>query len=78
MSAGWSRFGAWALLAAGLLGWEFLARAMKLSALVLPPPSAVMATLWQGLRSGYLWPHIGQTVLELVLGLSAGCGLVTT
>jgi NitT/TauT family transport system permease protein len=75
MSARWGRFGAWALLAAGLLGWEFLARAMQLSALVLPPPSMVLAALWQGLRSGYLWPHIGQTVLELVLGLTAGCAL---
>ena len=75
MSAGWRRLGAWALLAAGLLGWEFLARAMQLSALVLPPPSAVLATLWQGLRSGYFWPHIGQTVLELLLGLTAGCVL---
>lgn len=75
MSARCSRFGAWALLAAGLLGWEFLARAMQLSALVLPPPSAVLAALWQGLRSGYLWPHIGQTVLELLLGLTAGCAL---
>ncbi|MDP2256295.1 MAG: ABC transporter permease [Polaromonas sp.] len=75
MSGGWSRFGAWALLAAGLLGWEFSARALQLSALVLPPPSAVLSALWQGLRSGYLWPHIGQTVLELVLGLTAGCAL---
>lgn len=75
MSAGWSRFGAWALLAAGLLGWEFLARALQLSALVLPPPSAVLAALWQGLQSGYFWPHIGQTVLELLLGLTAGCAL---
>jgi NitT/TauT family transport system permease protein len=75
MNARWSRLGAWALLAAGLLGWEFLARAMQLSALVLPPPSAVGAALWQGLRSGYFWPHIGQTVLELVLGLTAGCAM---
>ena len=75
MSAGWHRFGAWVLMVAGLLVWEFLARAMKLSALVLPPPSAVLAALWQGLRSGYLWPHIGQTVLELLLGLTAGCAL---
>ena len=75
MSARWSRFGALALLAAGLLGWELLARGLKLSALVLPPPSAVLATLWQGLRSGYFWPHIGQTVLELLLGLTAGCVL---
>ena len=75
MSARWSRLGAWVLLTAGLLGWEFLARAMQLSALVLPPPSAVGATLWQGLRSGYFWPHIGQTVLELGLGLTAGCVL---
>ena len=42
---------------------------------MLPPPSAVLATLWQGLRSGYFWPHIGQTVLELLLGLTAGCVL---
>lgn len=70
-----SRFGAWALFVAGLMGWELLTRALRLSALVLPPPSAVLTALWEGLRSGYLWPHIGQTVLELVLGLTAGCAL---
>jgi NitT/TauT family transport system permease protein len=75
MSLRMSRFGAWALFVAGLMGWELLTRALRLSALVLPPPSAVLTALWEGLRSGYLWPHIGQTVLELVLGLTAGCAL---
>ena len=68
-------FYAWVLFAVGLLGWELLARQLKLSALVLPPPSVVLDALWTGLRTGYFWPHIGQTVLELVLGLAAGCVL---
>ena len=75
MNARLSRFGSWALLAAALLGWEWLTHALQLSVLVLPPPSAVLTALWAGLRSGYLWPHIGQTGLELVLGLTAGCAL---
>lgn len=72
MSLRVSRFGAMALFVAGLLGWEFVTRALPLSVLVLPSPSVVLTALWAGLRSGYLWPHIGQTVLELVLGLAAG------
>ncbi|MGV8804434.1 MAG: ABC transporter permease [Polaromonas sp.] len=75
MSARRGHFYAWALFAAGLLGWELLARELKLSALVLPPPSVVLDALYKGLLSGYFWPHIGQTVLELVLGLAAGCVL---
>ena len=75
MSARRAHFFAWVLFAAGLLAWEFLARQLKLSALVLPPPSMVLEALYKGLLSGYLWPHIGQTVLELVLGLAAGCVL---
>ncbi|MEO5607297.1 MAG: ABC transporter permease, partial [Polaromonas sp.] len=75
MSSRRGHFYAWVLFAAGLLGWELLARQLKLSALVLPPPSVVFDALYKGLLSGYLWPHIGQTVLELVLGLAAGCVL---
>ena len=75
MSMRMSRFWAWALFVAGLMGWELLTRALQLSALVLPPPSVVLTALWEGLHSGYLWPHIGQTVLELVMGLTAGCAL---
>ena len=64
-----------ALLLFALLigGWEIAARRLGLSARVLPPPSRVAQALWQGLASGYLWPHLGATVLELLLGLVAGC-----
>ncbi|MEP6559262.1 MAG: ABC transporter permease, partial [Burkholderiales bacterium] len=55
--------------------WEIAARGLGLSALVLPPPSQVALALWQGLASGYLWPHLGATVIELLLGLVAGCAV---
>jgi len=64
-----------ALLLILLLGWELSARVFHLSALVLPAPSLVLDALWRGLRSGYLWPHIWQTTVELVLGLLLGCVL---
>lgn len=60
------------LLLAGLLLWELAARAFGISALVLPAPSAVLQALWKGLASGFLWPHLRATALELVLGLAAG------
>ena len=62
-----------ALLAVLLLLWEWACRALGISALVLPPPSAIAATLWRGLASGYFWPHIRFTGMELVLGLAIGC-----
>ena len=67
------RLGPWLLLALLLLGWEAAARGLRLSALVLPAPSVVFAALWKGLSTGYFWPHIRSTGLELVLGLATGC-----
>ena len=62
------------LLAAGLLlAWEALCRGLRLPPLVLPPPSAIAASLWQGLASGYFWPHLRTTVVELLLGVTLGC-----
>jgi NitT/TauT family transport system permease protein len=55
-----------------LLGWEAAARGFSLSALVLPPPSRVAQVLWNGLASGYFWPHLRATSLELLLGLLVG------
>ncbi|AZY48199.1 ABC transporter permease [Bordetella avium] len=65
------------LLAAALLcillgGWELAVRQTGISALVLPAPSAVALTLWNSLASGYLWPHIGVTLAEMLLGLLLG------
>lgn len=69
------RLGSLALLAVLLLTWEIACRALSLSALVLPPPSAIAASLAKGLASGYFWPHLRTTALELVLGVLAGCAV---
>ncbi|HYF18127.1 MAG TPA: ABC transporter permease [Ramlibacter sp.] len=61
-----------ALLGALLLTWEAAARGLALSALVLPPPSRVAEVLWRGLATGYFWPHLRATGLELLLGLAVG------
>ncbi len=67
------RLGSLLLAAALLLAWEAACRTLRLSALVLPPPSAVAQSLWQGLASGYFWPHLRTTVVELLLGVVLGC-----
>jgi NitT/TauT family transport system permease protein len=67
------RLGSLLLLVALLLAWESASRGLGLSALVLPAPTAIARSLWNGLASGYFWPHIRATALELVLGLAAGC-----
>lgn len=53
-----------------ILGWEFLASSM--SELVLPSPSIVLLTLWDGIKSGYLLPHFVHTSIEIGLGLLIG------
>ncbi|MBU4612052.1 ABC transporter permease [Achromobacter sp. GG226] len=65
---------AWALvlLVIVLLAWEAAARWQDWSALVLPAPSVVGGALWRGLASGYFWPHLWQTTLEVLLGLAVG------
>jgi NitT/TauT family transport system permease protein len=65
----------WLSLVLGLLilvAWELAATGLKLSTLVLPPPSLVMVALHQGFVSGYLGPHVLQTLLEVVLGFGLG------
>jgi NitT/TauT family transport system permease protein len=61
------------LLALLLLAWEMGSRLLGVSALVLPPPSVVVRSLWNGFASGYFWPHIRTTGAELVTGLVLGC-----
>ncbi len=58
-----------------LLAWEWAVVAFKFSPLVLPSPSVIGAALLRGLATGYLWPHIAQTLLELGLGLALGVAL---
>jgi NitT/TauT family transport system permease protein len=63
------------LLLVLLAAWEAACRLLGISTLVLPPPSAIAQSLWKGLASGYFWPHLRATALELVLGVTAGCAL---
>jgi NitT/TauT family transport system permease protein len=58
-----------------LAAWEVAVRLGQTSPLVLPAPSVVAHTLWQGLSSGYLWPHITHTLTEVVLGLLLGTSM---
>ena len=58
-----------------IAAWEGGVRLWQTSALVLPAPSVVAQSLWQGLASGYLLPHAWRTVQEVVLGLLLGAGL---
>ena len=55
-----------------LAAWEAAVRVGHTSPLVLPAPSVVAQSLWLGLNSGYLWPHILHTLSEVVLGLLLG------
>ncbi|MES2688154.1 MAG: ABC transporter permease [Pseudomonadota bacterium] len=68
-----SRFASLVLFVALVAGWEVLARGDQVSALVLPAPSVIWDSLWNGLRSGYFLPHIIHTGTELLLGLALGC-----
>lgn len=61
-----------ALLLVLLAAWELAVRRSGLSALVLPAPSSVGAALWNGVATGYFWPHIRATVSALLLGLVGG------
>ncbi|MFS0723292.1 ABC transporter permease [Paenibacillus sp. 1P07SE] len=56
--------------------WEWLVAYRELSELILPAPSTILRSLWQGLTSGYLLPHVGVTLTEIALGLLLGglCG----
>ena len=69
------RFYSVGLLLILVAGWELFCRASGISALIIPAPTAILETLWDGLTVGYLWPHIWVTTVEIVLGLIAGCGI---
>ncbi|WP_156289388.1 ABC transporter permease [Oceanobacillus salinisoli] len=53
-----------------IIGWELLAS--RMSELVLPAPSVILAVLWDGLSTGYLFPHLYRTMLEISIGLFFG------
>ncbi|WP_209542206.1 ABC transporter permease [Variovorax sp. 1615] len=56
-------------------GWELAVRALDISALVVPPPSAVALALWSGLISNAFTYHFGVTAYETLAGFAVGAGL---
>ena len=64
-----------ALLVAVLIAWELGVSLSGVSPLVLPAPSAVAETLWDGLVSGALWQHLWVTGAETLLGFVLGCAI---
>lgn len=67
-----ARIGSASLLLLLLGGWELYGRLSGIPSLVVPLPSAVLQTLWDGLASGFLLPHIAMTSAEMTLGLAIG------
>lgn len=60
------------LFIALVAAWELYCRISGIPALIVPAPSAVIATLWSELASGRLLPHIAVTATEMTAGLLAG------
>lgn len=69
------RLAAWLLPVVLLAAWEGAVRAWRLPELIAPSPLAVADALVAGLSSGYLLPHLGTTVAEVLLGLAAGAAI---
>lgn len=63
------------LLVAFVAGWEAWCRLGSVSLLVMPPPSAVLATLGSEIATGRLWPHLAMTAAEMALGLGIGAAV---
>lgn len=66
------------LPSAGLLlllifGWDATVRLTGISNLVIPAPFAVLSVLWDGIVTGFLWPHIWITGTATVMGFLLGC-----
>ncbi len=55
-----------------LMLWEWSSRAGYVSKLFFPAPSTILATLFQMIASGKLFPHIAATLLRLTTGFLIG------
>jgi NitT/TauT family transport system permease protein len=60
------------LLIALIAIWHWASTNFGLSKLVLPEPTLVAAAWWRGWQTGYFWPHLWQTLQEVLLGLMGG------
>ncbi len=58
--------------------WQALAAAGVLDPFFFSRPSAIALKLWGWMASGYIWPHLGVTLLEALLAFLIGtvCGVI--
>lgn len=61
-----------ALLIVAILGLWGFAAGRWIDAESISDPLSVLAALWSLIRTGQLWPQLGQTVAEVVAGYAAG------
>lgn len=66
-------YGGRIVLVVGLFGlWEWGARSGWISRFFFSMPSDILRTAWEWMRSGYIWPHFGVTLVEMLLGFAVG------
>lgn len=65
------------LLVFGLAFWEAAGRLRWIDVLLFSYPSKIAALLWGNIMDGSLFPHLGMTVWETVLGFTLGTALGT-
>lgn len=69
------RWLSFALLLAMLALWEVVVRGLEIPAIVLPPPTAVLEALWEGVLSGSFFTHFLVTFSEIIGGFAVGATL---
>ncbi len=55
-----------------IAGWELIVRARGIPPLIVPAPTVVWESLVAHTRSGFLFTHLGATVMEILLGFLVG------
>ncbi|MFS8124931.1 ABC transporter permease [Rhizobium sp. BR 250] len=60
------------LPAGGFLIWELAVSSGLATGRLVPPPSRIIATLWQLAQAGDLYQHVGATCLRVLFGFVAG------
>lgn len=60
------------LPAGGFLIWELVVSSGLATGRLVPPPSRIIATLWQLAQAGDLYQHVGATCLRVLFGFVAG------
>ncbi|MBN9408846.1 MAG: ABC transporter permease [Burkholderiales bacterium] len=60
-----------------MASWHLVVMTLDVPALIFPGPLDVVRALWVGLAGGEMFPHLGVTLLEVIVGFLCGsaCGI---